>query len=155
MLADWGEGISNAPDPEGAGTPATTNDATWLHTFFPNSFWATPGGDFVATASARTVVDDEDLYTWRSAQMVMDVQAWLDQPDTNFGWLLQGGEGSTQTAKRFDTKEAPVANRPVLRVEFTPTCDGQVATIIGTAEDDSLILTGTEENDVIVGAGWQ
>jgi len=33
LLADWGEGTSNAPENEGTGTRATTGSATWLHTF--------------------------------------------------------------------------------------------------------------------------
>ena len=35
VLADWGEGTSNAPGQEGRGTAATTGDATWT-----NSSWA-------------------------------------------------------------------------------------------------------------------
>ncbi|KPL18104.1 MAG: hypothetical protein AMJ93_14225, partial [Anaerolineae bacterium SM23_84] len=34
LLADWGEGNSNAPENEGTGTRATTGSATWLHTFY-------------------------------------------------------------------------------------------------------------------------
>jgi len=40
LLADWGEGTSNANDEEGMGAPATTNDATWRHRFFDTIFWA-------------------------------------------------------------------------------------------------------------------
>jgi hypothetical protein len=56
LLADWGEGTSNAPGEEGGGTLATRNDATWIHTFSPTVRWAEAGGDFVATASARRSV---------------------------------------------------------------------------------------------------
>ena len=34
VLADWGEGSSNAAGQEGDGTTAATGDATWLHTFY-------------------------------------------------------------------------------------------------------------------------
>ena len=52
--------------------------------------------------------------------MVADVQAWLDQPSGNFGWLLLGGESTSATSKRFDSKENDTpANRPVLEVEFS------------------------------------
>jgi Ca2+-binding RTX toxin-like protein len=153
LRADWGEGASDAPGEEGSGTGAQTMDATWIHTFFATSTWTTPGGDFPSRARASAAVAGEAFYTWGStARMVADVQAWLDQPDINFGWLLQGNETTFPTAKRFDTKEAPeAANRPVLRVEFTPVCDGKPATIIGSDDDD--ILTGTEDDDVIVGLG--
>jgi len=46
LLADWGEGTSQAPGEEGDGAPATPNDATWRHRFFDTIFWAAQGGDF-------------------------------------------------------------------------------------------------------------
>jgi len=53
--------------------------------------------------------------------MVADVQGWLDQPATNFGWILIGNEAAPTTTKRFDTRESPISsNRPVLEVAFTP-----------------------------------
>ena len=33
-------------------------------------------------------------YTWSSAQMVADVQGWLDNPASNFGWLMLGDEST-------------------------------------------------------------
>ena len=52
--------------------------------------------------------------------MVADVQAWLDDPSGNFGWIVVGNEAKNQTAKRFDSKEGgTTANRPVLTVTFT------------------------------------
>ncbi|MFB3132885.1 MAG: hypothetical protein ACE10K_10235 [Rhodothermales bacterium] len=64
VLADWGEGASDAPDNEGAGTAAATDDATWIHTFFDTGLWQNPGGDFDSTASASVLVGGEDAYTW-------------------------------------------------------------------------------------------
>ena len=53
--------------------------------------------------------------------MVADVQAWLDDPLTDFGWLLRGNEGASQTARRFDSRQNSVeANRPVLTIVYTP-----------------------------------
>ena len=45
VLADWGEGSSNAASQEGDGTTAATGDATWLHTFHDTQRWASAGGD--------------------------------------------------------------------------------------------------------------
>ncbi|GEM_PF-6938102 len=54
--------------------------------------------------------------------MVNDVQAWLNAPSTNFGWLLRGVENTATNAKRFDTRENPDSNvRPFLTVNYTPT----------------------------------
>ena len=117
LLADWGEGTSHAPMGEGDGAPATPNDATWRHRFFDTVFWTTQGGDFSATVSASQSVDTSGHYTWSSAQMVADVQSWLDNPASNFGWLVLGDETAIATAKRFDTRES--ASPPILTIEFT------------------------------------
>src|SRR5881398_3221935 len=92
LLADWGEGTSHAPMGEGDGAPATPNDATWRHRFFDTIFWTTQGGDFSPTVSASQSVGGIGQYTWSSAQMVADVQLWLDSPTSNFGWLVLGDE---------------------------------------------------------------
>src|SRR4249919_1421776 len=116
LLADWGEGTSIAPGEEGDGAPATANDATWRHRFFDTIFWTTQGGDFSATVSASQSVGGTGHYTWSSAQMVADVQSWLDNPASNFGWLVLGDETAIATAKRFDTRES--ASPPMLTIEF-------------------------------------
>jgi hypothetical protein len=65
LLADWGEGTSNTGNSQqGRGEDPTTGDATWKHTFCVNAdsdgfcdpssqFWATPGGVYTLTPSAR------------------------------------------------------------------------------------------------------
>ena len=121
LLTDWGEGASDASANEGGGTAAATGDATWIHTRFDAAEWQTPGGDFSAAASATRQVSGVGQYVWGSTdQMVADVQAWVDDPSTSFGWLLMGNESETRTAKRFDSKETPEeANRPSLTIDFT------------------------------------
>ena len=121
VLADWGEGASDAGDPGGTGAAAAPGDATWIHTFFPGALWITPGGDFDATVSAAQTIGGVATYVWGSTvQMVADVQGWLDTPATNYGWILRGVESGDSNARRFDTKENPVPeNRPVLGIEYT------------------------------------
>ena len=117
VLANWGEGASVAGMGQGGGAPAQTNDATWFHTFFDSSLWALPGGDFSAPPSATQSVDGNGSYTWGStAQMVADVQSWVDNPSTNFGWMLVGNESSQPSAKSFDSRES--GSGPVLVVTF-------------------------------------
>ncbi len=117
LLADWGEGTSDAHGEEGDGAPATTNDATWRHRFFDTIFWAMQGGDFSPTVSASQSVGPLGQYTWSSAQMVADVQSWVNNPASNFGWLVLGDESALGTTKRFDTRES--ASPPVLTIEYT------------------------------------
>ena len=118
LLADWGEGTSHAPGEEGDGAPATPNDATWRHRFFDTIFWTNQGGDFSATVSASQSVGPIGQYAWTSAQMVADVQSWLDNPGTNFGWLVLGDESTIATAKRFDSRES--ASPPMLTIQYIP-----------------------------------
>ncbi len=122
LTSDWGESSSNAPDEEGTGTDAATDDASWIHTFFPFKFWTTAGGDIVANASATALIGGLGSVIWRSTDaMVADVQQWLDQPDSNFGWLLIGDETAAGTARRFDSRENPQASQtPRLQITFTP-----------------------------------
>ncbi|TDJ76351.1 MAG: DNRLRE domain-containing protein [Planctomycetota bacterium] len=122
LVEDWGEGTSNAPASEGGGTTATPGDATWLNTFYNNQFWANPGGDFVAGASAASDVGGIGTYpTWTSMGMVADVQGWLDGPSANFGWLVKNtAEGSAATAKRFDSRNHSSSSvRPKLEIVYT------------------------------------
>jgi hypothetical protein len=118
LLADWGEGTSMAPGEEGDGAPATPNDATWRHRFFDTIFWTNEGGDFSTTVSASQSVGPIGQYMWNSAQMVADVQSWLDNPASNFGWLVLGDESTNITSKRFDTRES--ASPPVLTIQYIP-----------------------------------
>ncbi len=119
--AAWGEGASNAGDSGGSGAAAQPGDATWLHRFQPSSFWATPGGDFAASPSASAVIGGPGAYTWESTPgLVADVQAWLDTPSANFGWLVRGDESAASTSKRFESREsATPGSRPILFVSFT------------------------------------
>ena len=121
VLADWGEGTSNAGAAGGAGTAATAGDATWLHRFFNATMWTTPGGDFDAVMSAFQSVGVAGVYAWSGPGVVADAQAWLAVPSSNFGWLLLGNETIVQSVKRFDTREALAESaRPKLELEFTP-----------------------------------
>ncbi|MHC4228906.1 MAG: DNRLRE domain-containing protein [Planctomycetota bacterium] len=122
VLQDWGEGTSNSGTIRpGGGAAATTGDATWLHTFFNTVFWANAGGDFSGTVSgSQSVGILAGDFTWGStAQMVADVQSWLDDPNNNFGWSILTDESVLQTARRFGSREnATVANRPLLTIEY-------------------------------------
>jgi spore coat protein A len=139
VTSEWGEGTSNTGNSQqGRGEPATTNDATWRHTFYSTQLWSTPGGDYSLTASATRSVGNTGSYTWGSTSgMVSDVQAWLNTPSQNHGWIVLSNEsGTLQTTKRFATREnGTVNNRPKLVVNYTPQtiqgacCDGSTCTV--------------------------
>jgi spore coat protein A len=144
LTAEWGEGTSNTGESQqGRGEPATTNDATWRHTFYPNSFWTTQGGDYVGTASATRSVGGTGFYTWGSTSgMVADVQLWLNDPNQNHGWLIKGNEAAIETAKRFATRENTQSGgtwKPKLVVDYSPAtvsgacCQGSTCSILTSA----------------------
>jgi hypothetical protein len=126
VLAGWGAGTSDADGEEGKGAPAAPGDATWLHRSYNTSFWSNPGGDFDPAASASRTVTGTGFYTWAStAQTVADVQAWLNSPATNFGWMMIGDESQKTTAQRFDSQNMnDTSKRPKLVVNFTPGLQG-------------------------------
>jgi len=128
-LTDWGEAGSDAAAEEGQGAGAEDGDATWRYTFYDNADppsapqWTALGGDFIAGVSASIPVgNDGQFYTWGStAAMVADVQAWVDNPAANFGWMVLGDETANRTASRFNSRTNSNTNqRPVLAVTFTP-----------------------------------
>ncbi len=121
VTADWGEGSSDAVAEEGKGASPQNDDATWVHSFFDTTLWARPGGDFAAVVSAGQNVGVIGPYTWGpTAEILADVQDWVDNPSGNFGWVLIGNESTTSTVKRFASKDNPtMASQPALTVKFT------------------------------------
>jgi hypothetical protein len=133
LLENWGEATSLDAGNPGNGVPATPGDATWNNSFDPGTLWTTPGGTYAGSVSASTIVDAIGSYTWTSAGMVSDVQNWLDNAVSDYGWILIGNEASPLTAKRFDSRENLVpANQPALTITYS------VSPVLGT----SNVLTG-------------
>ncbi|MFM2082798.1 MAG: hypothetical protein RL380_1489, partial [Verrucomicrobiota bacterium] len=128
LRVPWGEGSkTNPPGPtQGQGQPATVGEANWTNRFaFTTNTWARPGGgatnDYIATASlANTIYYPQDYTFPVSAPGNADVQLWLDQPATNFGWIfVVSNEQDLYTARRFGSREDSL-NTPLLTVDYTP-----------------------------------
>ncbi len=121
LTRDWGEAGSDAEGEEGGGVVGETGDATWSHAFYDSVLWTNQGGDYNPAPTASEAVAGNGFYTWASAQISADVQDMLDNPGSNFGWIIIGNEGPDRTTKRFDSRENPVTSqRPVLIVTFDP-----------------------------------
>lgn len=128
VLSAWGEGNSSAGGSggvEGTGTTAMVQDATWVCSFADGAggcgtAWPTAGGNFNPVASAVTAVGPGITnYNWSSSNMVADVQSWIDNPTTNFGWIVVGNEAINLTADRYSSREnLTAADRPVLSVTY-------------------------------------
>ena len=127
VAGDWGEGASAGAGVSGA--PAAPGDATWLFTFHPAGTWSGAGGDFAAIPSANGFAGGVGAWSWSGAGLAADVQAWLDAPASNFGWILRGDEGVARSVRRFDSREADPADlRPSLTIHFAGTLPAQQAT---------------------------
>jgi hypothetical protein len=116
VLHSWGEGSSVSTG--GAGAPSAPGDATWIHRFYPDSLWTTPGGDFDPASHASTTIGPLGPYHWNGEPLTQDVVEWLASPAENFGWLVRGNEGAASTVRLFDSRESNV--EPILAVYFTP-----------------------------------
>ncbi len=118
--SNWSEGPSDAAGNEGSGAPALVGDATWIHSSNPGSLWNTPGGDFDPNSIGSAIVGDVGFYSWTSADMLSDVQAWIKNPQSSFGWMLRGDESTAGTARRFDSSESLDSSLvPTLVIEYT------------------------------------
>lgn len=120
VLVSWGEGDKSSA----AGDPATADEATWNDRLFPDTAWSAPGAqapaDYVSAASATRLITEVGSYSFSSTpSMVLDVQRWLAEPQSNFGWILISQSESTPlTARRFGSAEDPDAS-PSLVIQFS------------------------------------
>jgi MYXO-CTERM domain-containing protein len=122
---DFGEGTSYSGG--GVGDTSTPGDATWIHSICSagtpcssGTMWSTAGGDFASTASASLSIGKTtgQYYTWSGGTLVNDVQDWLDNPTTNYGWGIMDDAATAQTARRFNSREES-SNKPKLTVTYT------------------------------------
>lgn len=140
MLVDWTEGTGI----DANGSPALPGEVTWSSRVYNTIPWGAPGGapgtDYVATASAGFLLQGGPSYYFVSstAELVADVQAWLNSPGTNFGWLLKvEDESPTGTNRRFSSRENP-SFAPKLFIDYY------------VVASSPPILTGVVSNDFFV-----
>ncbi len=117
---DWSEGPSDPPGQEGGGTTAVAGDVTWIHREFSESLWTTSGTSFAQSASATLQVANEGSYSYSSTpDLVADVQGWLEDASSNFGWALVVDSPPSGSAKRFNSRENSTASsRPKLTINY-------------------------------------
>lgn len=124
VLVDWGEGVKSGQ----RGAAATPGEATWQARQFSTASWSAPGGavgaDFSDTVSAVRKLNDSGVYPFSSTPaLVADVQGWLANPASNFGWVLQStAESSAGNVRRVLSKESPTGS-PTLTVSYTVSPD--------------------------------
>jgi len=140
VLQDWGQGTSNSSG--GRGAPATTNDATWIYRIFnaanPSASlgWNTAGGSFSSTNSASALTPTTTAgFTFASnSTLVGDLNFWLANPTSNFGWEILGDENTNKTAKIIYSREfSTAASRPTLTITYAVPEPSSLLLLTGSA----------------------
>ncbi|MEO5916909.1 MAG: DNRLRE domain-containing protein [Luteolibacter sp.] len=121
MLVSWGEGSGASV----TGSVAMAGDATWNERHYQAISWGTPGGlsgtDFSSNPSATTSVGNVGLYVWGSStELIDDVESWLADPSSNFGFMLMSqSENSVGSGRRFASTEQSNALTPPPQLVIT------------------------------------
>lgn len=123
LLQSWTEGTTsfctyNEPcNIQGQAISPGGTDATWYETSYSGSnsnLWTTSGGSFFATSSASILAGTTDIgtpYTIISDGIKNDVQSWVVDSSTNFGWILKTDFiTSASSMKRFYSREGASAS---------------------------------------------
>lgn len=102
------------------------NEVTWTNRLSPNVTWQTSGAtgptDIAGTVSSTVFITGAGNYSFpTSAGLVSDVQGWVTNAASNFGWLIiSENQISLRTARQIGTRENSLAgNRPVLTVNYS------------------------------------
>jgi hypothetical protein len=155
VSASWGEGTTQLQNPPndsfggmGQGAPAHDGDVTWSSRFWganPTP-WATPGGDFDAGVSGAAAIGlpIDVAYSWESTSaMVADVQAWLDAPEDNHGWILKNVDETSMSTFRvfYNRQTATAAWRPQLTIEYQAIPEPTSMALAGAAFAGVVALT--------------
>lgn len=123
MLRPWGEGDNVAGMFPGQGSPANAGEATYLCAFFPTNYWSAPGAaeglDFSSVESSFQMIAGLGTYQFEfTPELADDVQGWVNNPDSNFGWLLKcNREETIFTARRFASREN-LGAPPQLEIDY-------------------------------------
>jgi hypothetical protein len=153
MAVDWTEGTGGSGS-QAKGTLAKDNESTWNVRLSPSTLWSTPGGaapdDFAAVPSATARIATRMTFG-STPELVADLQAWIDHPETNFGWIIiSESEDVAGTARRFGSRENSPA--PTLLVTFTATAP-QVAPEITTQPQNQAVFAGEAASFSVVATG--
>ncbi|MSU20737.1 MAG: hypothetical protein EXS30_05010 [Pedosphaera sp.] len=92
-------------------------------------------------------------YTFPStSDLVADVQSWLTNPQSNFGWILiSQSEGTPRTARRLGSSENP-STAPSLVIQFNAPAQATPPTI-DTQPQSQTVAPGASVTFNIIAAG--
>ena len=142
LQAEWAGGAQAG----NSGSPAVEGEVTWNSRLHLAGIWTVPGAGSDAedapSASRFVTTAPGVTYDWSGAGLVRDVQDWLIEPDSNFGWLLRSDdETSPRTARAFAALENG-NNFATLEVGFIPRLNVPPTVAITSPTNGAILLTG-------------
>jgi len=148
ITSDWGEGNSDATGQEGKGANALPGDATWEHTFYDTANWTTPGGDFIESPTETAISANTGFTLFNSEGLLADINSWIDDPESNYGWMIKVDENNVPSAKRFYSRNfSESAKRPVLTIYHQPLVSSQA---FHSDENKFEMYVSPRGNDMII-----
>src|SRR4051812_10511092 len=129
-------------------------DVTW-NSRLPGTSWESAGasgaGDVDGLASSSTLVLLNGTYDFNStSELVADVLGWVNNPASNFGWLLiSENEFTPRTARLFGDHESGTG--PLLLVDYTPAVVSTIS--ITTQPQGQSVVEGSTVTFKVVAGG--
>lgn len=128
LTAEWTEGSVFFFNENGQGMEPEDEHVTWNYRSYPDLMWTRPGGDYVLRASAEAQVPAvlEPFQEYASAGLAADVQHWLENPQSNFGWIIITDEAEEKMGYivHYADRETKLdENKPTLIVQYTEGSD--------------------------------
>lgn len=133
LQTSWAEDVAAAGE----------DDNSWTHRSPSGPAWAHPGGDYESPIVTACEVNNVGYYSWGpTARMMQTIQRWVDNPASNFGWILIGVDSQGAIAKQFDSRENPDPQTwPSLTIHFTRLA-GHLPPVEGDLNGDRLVNFG-------------
>ncbi len=142
LLADWSGGTQAG----NSGAPAAEGGVTWNSRLHGTGGWTEPGAasDAESTASASQFVNSISgvTYEWAGAGVIRDVRDWMNEPGSNFGWLLRSdNEESRRTARAFAALEHG-SSFGTLEIGYTLRTNNLPTVAITNPTNGAILTTG-------------
>ncbi len=109
--------------------------------------WGDHASEFESSASATRPVGTSGLQTWSGTELANDVQFWLDNPLSDFGWMMIGTAPHPNVKEFRNSETGPPA--PMLTVTYFEPLPLQAASTSGVPGSSHVFLRDTALNRTV------
>jgi hypothetical protein len=119
LLQNWTEGTTSfctynaSCNTQGVAITNGGSDVTWNERSYSSAntnLWTTAGGTFSSETSALSIDVGNTVLQYASSGLKTDVQGWVNNGSTNFGWILRTDFiTNTSAMRRFRSREGAIA----------------------------------------------